>query len=95
VRDVEGLPVTELAWSDLLVAMEALQHRLVRLSGDAAVLSDAMAEARAGTTVDRWAGEVGRIARELAQSLEVIERIKPDAAADTDVIPLSEIAGDE
>lgn len=86
-------PVTETRLSEYLAALEAFQHRLVRLAGDAQALGDQMAEAQAGNTVDAWAAEAHRIARELAGSLEVLER-KSDAASavDTAVLSLDEVA---
>lgn len=114
--------MTETGWSDLLVAVEALSHRMVRLAGDSAASEDVTAalagqlsvriakaanqpnpdvEAILRAARDAIAGlaasarEHGRHARELAHAIEVVERIRPDASAETDVIRLSDIAGDE
>jgi molybdenum-dependent DNA-binding transcriptional regulator ModE len=83
--------MTEAALSSYLAAWEALRHRLVRLAGDAAVLSDRQREARAGATVDEWARESLRISTELAQALEVIDRLADDAG-DTAVVSLADCA---
>lgn len=85
-------PVTEAGWTVLLEALRGLEHRLCRLAGDAQVLSDEMLDSNYGPTVAKWGNEAGRIGRELAQALEVIERVRPDAAADTDVIALADVA---
>lgn len=81
-----------MTWRDYLTAIEAVEHRIARLAGDQSVLSDEMLDSNFGPTVSRWGNEAGRIARELAQLLEVLERLKPDANQDTDVIPLADVA---
>jgi hypothetical protein len=97
--------VTEGKWSLMTLGVRALQTRIERLAGDEAVLSDEMAEARAGSTVDRWAGEAGRIARELADMVEQVDRLigpresaglpEVDEAADTAVVSLADCADEE
>lgn len=83
--------MTESPLSEYLAALDAFQHRLIRLAGDAKALGDQMSEARAGNTVDAWAREAHRIARELAGSLEVLERTADAASAvDTAVMQLDE-----
>ena len=81
--------MTESPLTSYLACWEALRHRLVRLAGDAAVLGDEQREARAGDTVDRWSRESLRIARELAEALEVIDRETPEG--DTAVMQLDSL----
>lgn len=84
--------MTELDWSDFLAAFGVIDHRIARSAGDAQVLSDEMLASNFGPTVAKWGEEAGRIGRDLGDLLEVIERVRPDANADTDVIPLASIA---
>lgn len=83
--------MTEAKIDALFAAIDGLEHRLVRLAGDAAALSDAMFDAKAGPSVDRWATEVERVSRELASSLEVLKRLADDAS-ETAVISVTEFA---
>lgn len=88
--------MTESALSEYLAALDAFQHRLIRLAEDAKLLGDQMAESQAGNTVDAWSREAYRIARELASSLEVLERTSDRAsAAVTAVISLDEVASED
>jgi hypothetical protein len=86
--------VTESPLSSYLAAWDALRHRLARLAGDGLALGDEMHEDTASEQspkVSRWAKEATRIGTELAQSLEVIDRLADDAA-DTAVIDVASIA---
>jgi hypothetical protein len=93
--------VTEGRLASYLASWDALRHRLARLAGDQAALATEQRSVRARlgrgsvppTTVERWAGETDRIARELASAMEVIDRLADDAA-DTAVISLDDVAGE-
>lgn len=87
-----------MTWRDVLTVLSTIDHRLARLAGDLAVLTTEMQEARAGATVDGWAREAHRVATELAQLLEVVERVKPgpdDQDTAVEGIPLADLADDE
>lgn len=93
--------MTEAKLSTYLAGWDSLRHRLTRLAGDQAALADRQRTVRArlgrgsvpAGTVEAWATETERIARELADALEVIDRLADDAA-DTAVLSLSDV-GDE
>lgn len=90
--------MTEARLSTYLAAWDSLRHRLARLAGDQAALATRQREVRArlgrgsvpAGTVEAWAVETDRIARELADSLEVIDRLADDAA-DTAVLSLDDV----
>lgn len=92
--------MTETSWSVYLEAVDAIKLRLVRLAGDQAAESARMRDLAKLSTrgvvscaaVERHCDETDRIARELAQALEVIDRIKPDESADTGVLDLAAVA---
>lgn len=88
--------MTEAPIATYLAAWDALRHRLARLAGDSLAQGDEInsdESAAASAKVKRWAGEATRIGTELAQALEVIDRLADDAA-DTAVLSLSDVGAE-